>query len=428
MKTRVGVIGPEDSARIIEEMAGDFPDFVIESFYYKKTEETEQIIPANRHRVDVWLFSGQAPHAYALYHGLISEEEAFFPPLHGSSLLGTLLEVLRNNDRPSSFTIDTIDEKELKEIKKTHYLSDFVFTTYPYTGYKSSEEIIRFHLEQHKKHPETIALTCVRHVFTELRKQGVPVYRITASRSAIRETLKYLREKTSAVWYRSHQLAIIGIETLEQDSPREEYYSYRRRHKELDLKRMLLRYAEDIKGSFVQTGDGLFLIFTTRGEVESHPVPFFLIEEAVLQAGLPVRLALGYGKSVLEAEEHVHQALREARRREGQVIISVNENNEMTEYFAGEGSLSYASQLGPDWSDKLKGKVAPGIVSKIFSYARYHQQQEVTARDIARWLTSSERNARRILHELEEAGLAKVSGEEQEVRRGRPRKVFALQF
>ncbi|WP_147803587.1 hypothetical protein [Alkalicoccus halolimnae] len=430
VKIRLGLVGPKDSVQIIEKMGRFFPEFELISFYYERTEETHDILNAYKNRVDLWLFSGQAPYAYAIHNNLLTEEEAFFPPLHGSSLLGTLMEIFHKQKQASFFTLDTIDTEEIEAVKESYTLDDVSFITYPYTGYKSSDEIIQFHIEESRKNPGTIALTCIRNVYNELKAHGIPVYRITASEFDIKETLKYLRERTNAAWYRNHQLAILGVETVEGSDSREEYYSYRRKYKELELKRLLLRYAEEVKGAYLQMGDGMFLIFTTRGEMESHAVPFFLIEEAKLQAKLPVRVAVGYGKSVMDAEEHVHQALQQGRRAKETVIISVDENNEATEHFSEAASLTYSAQRhDTEWAaEKVKGKISPGAVSKIFSYAQYHQQLEVTSRDIARWLTSTERNARRILHELEQAGLAKAVGEEQEVRRGRPRKVFALQF
>lgn len=430
MKIRLGIVGPKDSVDIIEQVAAQFPEFAPTSFYYEHTEETGDILAVYRDRVDQWLFSGQAPYSYAIHNRFVTEEEASFPPLHGSSLLGVLLEVLHSHERPYEFTIDTIDTEEMEEVIETHALDSLSFQSYPYTGYKSGEEIIAFHQAAFEKNPQTIALTCIRAVYNELKQAGQPVYRITASRFDIKETLKYLRARTDASWYRSHQLAIVGVEITEDTKSREEYYSYGRKHKELELKRLLLSYAEEVKGSFLQMGDGMFFIFTTRGEVEAQPLPFSLMEEAQLQTKLSVRIAVGFGKSVMEAEEHVHQALRQGRKSEDPVIVSVNENNDSTEHFSNDDSLSYSPQRkSSDWlAEKVKGKISPGVAAKIFSYAQYHQQLEVTSRDIAKWLTSSERNARRILHELEKAGLASVVGEEQEVRRGRPRRMFLLKL
>lgn len=430
MKIRLGIVGPKDSVDMIDQVAQQFPEYVTTSFYYEHTEETGDIVSVYEDRIDLWLFSGQAPYAYAIQQRFVTEDQAFFPPLHGSSLLGTLLEVLHTHEQPYLFTLDTIDTEEMEEVIEAHGLKKISFQSYPYMGYKSAEEIIAFHRSAYEENPETIALTCIRAVYNELQELGQPVYRITASRFDIKETLKYLRERTSATWYRNHQLAIAGVEIREAVTSPEEYYSFRRKHKELELKRLLLQYTEEVKGSLMQMGDGMYFIFSTRGEVESHPLPFSLMEEARVQTKLAVRIALGYGKSVMEAEEHVHQALRQVRQSAGTLIVTVNENNESTEHFNEEDSLSYAAQRkSTDWyAAKVKGKISPGVVAKIFSYAAYHQQQEVTSRDIAKWLTSSERNARRILHELEKAELAEVVGEEQEVRRGRPRRMFSLKL
>lgn len=428
VKIRLGLLGPKDSVTMMEEVVRPFPDFDWTSFHYEATEETESLVNGAAGKVDCWLFSGQAPYAYAVEQGLVNRENAYYPPLHGASLVGALLDMFFREENPTRVSLDTIDEAEFQQVKQEHELDGLQVTTYPYAGYKSADDIIRFHAAEHEKAPETIALTCIRRVYQELKSRGIPVYRITASRFDVSETLKFIRERRSADWYRSHQLAVIGVEVREEASL-EEYHSFRRKHRELDLKRILLRYAEEVKGSFVQIGDGLFHLFTTRGEVERRPLPFTVMEETELQAKLHIRMAIGYGNSAMEAEVHVQEALQQSRRTTDRVIYAVDEEKRQTEHFPEAGSLSYSVQSGHLRAvDQLRGRVSPGVVSKILAYARYHQQREVTSKDLAGWLASSERNARRILHELEEAGFAEIAGEEQGVRRGRPRKLFRLKL
>ncbi|QKS70330.1 hypothetical protein FLK61_26605 [Paenalkalicoccus suaedae] len=427
MKVRLGILGPRDSVSMMEEVVRPFEDFDWTSYYYETTEETEDLIKQAEGSVDCWLFSGQAPYAYALQKGLVQPENAFFPPLHGASLVGALLNMFFHEKNPTHVTLDTIDEEEFLHVKSEHDLVGLDVTSYSYDGYRSADDIIQFHSEAHAENGSTIALTCIRYVYQTLRERGIPVYRITASRFDVSETLKFIRERRSASWYRSHQLAIIGIDVREPSTSLEDYHSFRRKHRELDLKRILYRYAEDVKGSFVQMGDGLFHLFTTRGEVERRPLPFALMEEVSLQTKLQIGIAIGYGNSAMQAETHVQEALQQVRRTDERVIYAVDEEKRQTEHFPSSDSVTYSVQSGDlPAVDKLKGRVAPGVVSKILSYARYHQQYEVTSKDLAAWLASSERNARRILHELEEAGYAEAIGEEQGVRRGRPRRLFKL--
>ncbi|MCK9911031.1 hypothetical protein MXD81_17915, partial [Microbacteriaceae bacterium K1510] len=53
-------------------------------------------------------------------------------------------------------------------------------------------------------------------------------------------------------------------------------------------------------------------------------------------------------------------------------------------------------------------------------------QHSISAANIAEWLGMTERNARRILGDLAEYGLAEIIGEEAPASRGRPRKIYRI--
>lgn len=53
-------------------------------------------------------------------------------------------------------------------------------------------------------------------------------------------------------------------------------------------------------------------------------------------------------------------------------------------------------------------------------------QNCISAVEAAEWLGMTQRNARRILSDLEKNGLAELTGEEALTSRGRPRKVYRL--
>ncbi|SES28466.1 hypothetical protein [Salisediminibacterium halotolerans] len=430
MQIRLGVIGPKDSVDKIINIAKAYPDFILYSFAYEHTEETPAIVAEHNDYIDQWLFSGQSPYALALAEGLISEETALFPPHHGSSLLGALLEASYNSGaKMAAVSVDTLDDSEIAFVRETYSLQALTVHGLPYSGYMPPDELSAFHREKYRSGEAEIAFTTIRSVYQTLAAEGIPVYRITVTKPTIEVSLRLLKERGQANWYRKSQLAIVGVEIFEAEQESEaQQYSYKRKHQELELKRLLLDYTEELKGSFVQMGDGLFYIYTTRGEIESHPSPFYLLESAQLQAKLAVRLGAGYGVTALEAEEHVRLALKHARKPGTSAIISVDETKQITEVFADDEPVSYDSRrLSEDVKAKLgERNLSPGVVSKLASSVKHYQKQTVTSQEIAQWLASSERNARRILLELEDAGLAEIVGEEQSGSRGRPRKIYRL--
>ncbi|TMW70462.1 hypothetical protein [Alteribacter natronophilus] len=434
MIIRLGAIGPRDSIEKIKREAASFEDIDLQTFPYEQTEETKEILDQNRGKVDYWLFSGQAPYHYAISRGLVSEQEAGYPPLYGSSLLGKLLKAqYRHGNILPAVSLDTISDAEVASFKKMFSLEELTIYNLPYEGYLPADELTRFHEDLYNEGKVNAVFTGLRSVYLELKERGIPCYRITPTELAIQLTIKYLRERIHSAFYRKSQIAIVGVErVLALGHADEEYYSFKTKHLDLDLKRLILQYAEKVHGSFVQIGDGLFFIYTTLGELELqsyHPL-FDLLSQSELQTGLALRTVVGYGRTAIEAEEHVRMALREAMARKDRVIVTVDEDQAVKEIRETEEVLSVNQrEWGPEWADRFKeAHISPAIVSRISSISRYYDQTTVTAKDIATWLNSSDRNARRILNALEEVGIASVYGEEQPGQRGRPRKIYNLRF
>jgi len=65
-------------------------------------------------------------------------------------------------------------------------------------------------------------------------------------------------------------------------------------------------------------------------------------------------------------------------------------------------------------------------LSRVQAALRANGSLFITADNLAAYMSMSERNARRILARLEEAGLARVAGLNQAGTRGRPQKVYRV--
>lgn len=431
MRINLGVIGPSDSIELVKIAAKEFDNLEIFPFSYQTTEDTIKIIQENRENVDQWFFSGQAPYHLALSEGLITEEEGIYPPLNGNSLYKTLLEAqFKEQKILQKISLDTIREHEVDDIQNS--ISPLQISTFPYSGYMPAKDIIDYHLKLYKAGEIDAAVTCLRAVYTRLTELKVPCYRVTPDITSISLMLQILKERGASIWYRKAQTAILGVEVV-QVSNGDQLYSYKMKHQELELNRLLLNYAELINGSLVQIGDGHFHIYTTRGEMDLHLNDgslFRLIEDVKLHSKLQIRTGLGYGITALEAEQNLRMAIQYARNKETPVVIVVDENKQVTENAAANESISYSGRfLGREWEERLKdSQISPAIISKIQSLSQHYRKTELTSHELSLWLKSTERNARRILSEMERLNLVQVAGEEQSGQRGRPKKVYKLSY
>ncbi|WP_210366663.1 hypothetical protein [Bacillus sp. REN3] len=434
MKIRVGVVGPEDSVGHILAQGHEHEGLEMIPYIYKETKETEEIIREHEADTDLWFFSGQAPYYYARSRGLISEENAQYPPLYGSSLLGILLEAYIKTGGFKNASLDTIKQSELDALRNTYFLGDLNIYSYSYDEYKPAKEIIGFHQKLYEEGKTEIAFTCLQEVCESLKEKGIPCYRVIPSPIAIKLVLRYLRERGQSDFYKRSQIAIMGLEVIHSTSSLEErYFTYEMKRQELEIKQVMLDHAEKVQGSFVQIGDGLFFIYTTRGEMDIHfqeSSVYSLINEAEINSKLKVRIGIGYGLTAYDAEQNVRLALQYARDHHSSTVISVDEKKQIQEHNEESGNLNLSfgqRKWGEEWEERFKdAKISLAVVAKIEYLARHYKKNNVTAQEISRWLKRTERNSRRILAELERLGLAKVVGEEQPGQRGRPRKVYEL--
>ncbi|ARD48276.1 hypothetical protein [Sporosarcina sp. P33] len=429
MKIRLGVIGPSHSIKIIQNAVKEFDEIMLLPFPYIEMEETQEIISANKKYVDQWFFSGQAPYDYAVTNQLILEEEGLYAPLNSNSLNKTLLEAqLQEQKIFRSISLDTI---QIKDVQAQTPLNLLTVRAFPYKGYHPVNEIIDFHLQAFEEGQIDAAITCVNAVHKKLQQLGIPCYKVAPDVIAVRLIIQYLKQRGVSQWYRKAQVAIIAIEIFQIGW--EGNFSYKMKYHELELKKLLLNYAERINGSFVEIGDGRYFLYTTRGEMElqlSEDSLFDLITEAEVQSKLEIRIGLGYGITSLEAEQNARLAIQYVRGKEKKSIVFVDENKKITESEGHEHSISYDNRkVSSEWNELLEAaEIGPVTVDRIYSMALHYRKSQLTSKELASWMNSTERNARRILTELENVGLAKITGEEQSGQRGRPRKVYELQF
>jgi hypothetical protein len=432
---KIGVIGPDDSIKRINHVATYFDHIELVNFPYHQVDEIEHILKKNRGLVDQWFFSGQSPFYYALEKGWITDKEGSFPPLHGSSFFGALLEAqMKEQTLFKKISIDTISKQEIETAVKFHSFDGIDIASYPYEGYRSAEQLVEYHQSLYEKGEIEAAITCIQSVQKSLTEMGIPCYRVVPTNLSIRMILQYLLERAQSRKYRKSQIAIVGIEVIYSTQTLDEsHFSYKMKHQELDLKRNLLHIAQKINGSMVQLGDGLFFVYTTRGELdlqEEESIFSTLTQEVKAHTDLDIRVGLGFGVTVLEAEHHVRLAFQHARKHESSIVVSVNEDKTVTEILPSSKPVTYSpDNLGDEWKEAFnEATVSSAIVSKILSLSRHYDKEEITSQDLSRWLKSTERNGRRILTEMERIGIVTISGEEQSGGRGRPRKLYRFQL
>ncbi|MFQ3545627.1 hypothetical protein Q7A53_16220 [Halobacillus rhizosphaerae] len=429
MKTTIGVIAPHDSLQLIMYVAKEFDDITFVPYPYDKLNEVSEILSNHRYEVDQWFFSGVLNFTHALNHDLITENEGAYPPLHGASFFGILLEAqLASNQVYRKVSIDTIESEEFDKILSYYQLDSLTYYNHPFTQNLSFDKLADFHAQLYEEGKTEVAITSIKYVYQQLKERNVPVFRVTPSYLSIKLIIQFLVERAQSKLYRNSQVAVIGCRTeMDPDHSEDLHYSFKTKYQELEVRHQLYSIAEKTNGSVMQMGDGLFFIFTTRGELsaESEGDLFNLIDDIRAQTNLKAKVSIGFGETVLQAEQHVRMGFRHIKEYEKPMILVVDDDQSISLKQPQDQIAYKTTDIGQIWQEKFKdANISPGIVSKILAYAKQYGRDNFSSQDLARWLKSTERNGRRILAEMERVGIVSQAGETQSGERGRPRKVY----
>lgn len=215
------------------------------------------------------------------------------------------------------------------------------------------------------------------------------------------------------------------------DEPGQVFYDIYRTY--LKTQDLVLRYAETAYGTYVSIGNGRFMIFSTRRDVEqSLQDAQNLVDSITDLTSLPVNIGIGYGRTAREAERSARRALNYADKT-GRAdlqnhIIILDAAGEITEPLPNAPALSYEYRSE---NKELMAKLHQcgiGIATyhKLLSVQRASATNAVNSVYVADALDMTPRNARNILASLESAGLATIVGKESSVPKGRPRNIYRI--
>jgi hypothetical protein len=430
MNIKVGVLGAKDTVDLMMDIAkANYNDLSFSYFTYNNHADISEILSKHRSMIDVWIFSGQVPYAIAKEANLI-DNNAFHLELNGSSLFKTFLEMTYTDHlKLERISFDTIAENAIFETlgELNLPLEDIYINSYK--GYKSPQELIDFHFSLYQQNKVRICVTCIRSVYEELKKRNVPVYRIIPTRVAIHQAIRRSRQQGETLHFKRSQIAVQIIQVEDMNNIiSENTFSYEVYRLDLKLQEAILEYSEAIFGSLLPLGRGNFIIFSTRGLLEDSTVyhPNTLLDNLRLITDQPVNIGIGYGQNALAAEQNARLGLTHAKNQGGNRVVLVDEYGYM------EGPLKRPQSIGfrfrtedKDISEKL---TKAGINISTFNKFLAIQDKigPVSSVNISELLGMTPRNARRILSNLEQHGMAEIVGEEAPTGKGRPRKIYKI--
>lgn len=431
MKIRVGVVGPKDTVDTICLVGQEFSQKIkLLPYVYRHFEETAKIILAYEQEVDVWFLSGQVP--YSAVKKLNLKQKAFFPKISVNLLNKVLLEIVYRD----GFSLDRISFDTFSEETFHEALEDLGFTCekahlYPYEEDMTSAQLIERHLSLFRQGKVEACATGMLSVYEELKRQGIPVYRMSFNRMTFRDIFHFICQEGETLHFKRSQIAVQLIEISDDEKTIEKYpNSYEILRLDLKLQEMILDYTETISGSFVSLGNGKFIIFSTRGSFEDntdfHPTK--LMDKIMLLTNSDANMGIGFGITALSAEKNAQLALNHAKKSGCGAVIRIDHDGSIEGPLNQPTSITFGYRVeNKEISESLKrAGVSITTFNRIISVQNSLGQDFISASDLAEWLSMTKRHARRILSDLAEENLVELIGEESPTNRGRPRRIYRV--
>ncbi len=430
MKPRAGIVGPSDFVQLICDIATEYSNRIETiSVTYENMDEVTRILQQYEHQTDLWIFAGPGLYNAAQRSG--SNKPVFFLELDGASLTKTLVEIgYKDGKSLERVSIDMLTKRDVTETYHDLGVPNNEVYVKEYLHDTPHAELLTFHQRLFNNGTVNLCVTCLYSVYEKLRSQGIPTYRVTPTRSNIRETLTKAIQQWETLHFKQSQITtfLIQIQKMEQKSDFHSI-SYDLHRLNLELQAAMLNFSESISGSFMNLGVGTFMIFSTRGSLHNskQQISSFL-EELALITDLPANIGIGFGDSALAAEENARLALNHAQNYGPFSAFLVDTNGTIEGPLKEEENITYSYRTeNKEISDRLKDSgITITTFNKILSVQKRIGTNSVTAANIADWLKMTPRNARRILNGLVKQGIAEIIGEEAPTSKGRPRKIYYI--
>lgn len=434
MVYRIGIIGATGPVNRIMSISESFKDGI--SFLplpFENENEIQDLLHKNKKKVDGWLFSGPLPYNLAKKYLSTKDNVTYCKSTGAGFYINCLQIAYEHNTNLPKVSIDMFES--LMDIEMTvaemNIPMDQVYIKYYGEGY-SLEEIFQFHLNLWKKGSINGAITAFSTVFNKLKKHNVPAYHLVLTKQEIYQSLKIITEKVKTSYFKTTQVGsvIIAINNYDELIEKSKSMSLLQTF-EWKLQGVLLPLCNNLDGHLIAKGNGAYEIFSSRGAIEKELNTLY---DTIRQMSIAINFdfsvnaGIGYGETVSQAEFNAYKALR--NNKNSNDITIIKNDGELLEFYGQKEKISY-DYFSND--QELLNKLHQAGVSiktfkKIYATLVNMQKETFTVLQLATQLSVTEQNIRRILSALTKVNLVTIVGEENSSNKGRPGKIYKLNF
>ncbi|PEX90002.1 transcriptional regulator [Bacillus cereus] len=415
MMIKIAVVGSKEFMENLFPIAHKLEEIEIDPYIYLHPAESSELLKRLK-PCDAIFFSGALPY----YMAKEIREQLRIPSTYlqqdETTVASSLLSIIYHQGiQPHRISIDLVDCSFITNvfhdigIKENPQVLDYENMLW---SKDEINKIIDFHVAKYQSGEAHLALTSIHTVYDELQAIGIPSERMIDPTQSIIQGLKDAKIKAELAKSHSATVGACMISSLELRKSLIE---------QLDV------ISKELRGSFKQVDDMTFILYTTRGDIESI-IKTNMIDNVFTSIEGRIAIGFGYGKTVKEAEQNAKIAQGFAKNNPiDRCFYILTSDKELFGPFPKDQRVQSLRNDHPELVKIAKEtKLSPANLSKIIQFSQSHPSLKFTAADLSEYLQVTRRSTERLLKKLVDYGYAHICGEEMPYQQGRPRAMYEL--
>lgn len=410
MVTRIAVLGSIDFIKRLRQFEHELPSIRLDYYTYDKPSEAKKIVQDIK-PCDAVFFSGSFPFIHATESIEKLPIPAYYLKQDETAITTTLLSLCSTDPTYiHKLSIDLIHPESVQSVLEDIGQTDQTPFLMKIDTSFDLEEIVAFHTNLQKNGQAILAITSIHAVYQALKDNNLSVIRMIDPKRSI---IKGIEDTKSLALLFKSQSAKIAVGYIQStiDDP--------------DSEHNIKQIAASIQATIVKEADNLYTLFSTQGDVQ-EALTNNTITAWMNPSSSPLKIAFGYGKTVIEATQNARDALSYAN---DNTAYLLTDSKELLGPYPNSNKQVRLKNIEPQLVQIAKETtLSPANLSKVIQFSRSRKSTEFTAYDLEVYLQVSRRTTERILKKLVDHGYAQVVGEEMTYQQGRPRAIYELNF
>ncbi|MGN7478325.1 transcriptional regulator [Solibacillus silvestris] len=411
----IGIITPEIMLLRIKECLRGFPNiqpqyFILEDF--SLTDELKLFL--TQHEILVIA----DPYIYQQLKNYESSLHLYQLNTRAIELYQLLL-THQIKQQTKQYCFDFMQQSDILAI--THQFEEKI--DYVFSKGKATEHIVQNHISYAAQ--GYFPVTTIAAVFKRLCEQNVECEYLIPKKQEMIVAFERVLLASKSRQNKENQI-VYGIIQFETIKPQDQS----------KVKQILQQFAQQMDGHLIMLNALQYSFITTRGQFERETLGYKhlpLLSRFKEELHINCTIGIGFGINASDSGRHAKQALYQANDNGPNVCYIVREDNRVIGPIETTVFINYEQYPLAITDLQLleraeKAGMSASYISKLMGRITKHQKYIYTADELAETLHITLRSANRILLKWLDAGLVDIIGEEKVAHRGRPKRIYYMQF